>query len=537
MTAGAPAAPRSELVPYRTRLRCLQLFRAAAMVLLAGAALAGAGRGLPHGSLVPLALGYAVATSALFWLWERRRERTTWFFTALLALDAVVLVWGVMGTGGLQGWLWPLLPAHLLLVSLLVSGRAGLRLAAWHSVVLVGAVAASDADIITGLPTAGAAPLWSTVGLMWLVTLLASQSAAVNERELRRSGRHLQQLASFAGQLEATTDPSVVAQLTVGAVTRTFSVPGAVLLDVRGGTAEVLATSAPIGRMEAVPVDELGLVDEVVRTRGPVHRRGLDPDRDGPLAGALDRTVHDATRLVALPLVAEGEIPAVLLVVEPDRGADTHRDLGALQRFAAHAALALNSAWLHDSLEERATTDGLTGLANRRTFDAALAEELARTDRTDEPMAVALLDLDHFKAINDEFGHPVGDEVLRRVAAALADLTRPFDVAARYGGEEFGLVLPGTDEDGAVAVGQRMRRAVAAVRAPVPVTASVGVVSTHRGTSTPEELVAAADMALYEAKRRGRDRVLSANDLREEQPAAHLDLAGTEVEIEASPEA
>ncbi|HUH13390.1 MAG TPA: GGDEF domain-containing protein [Longimicrobiales bacterium] len=168
-------------------------------------------------------------------------------------------------------------------------------------------------------------------------------------------------------------------------------------------------------------------------------------------------------------------------------------------------------------LEELAVTDSLTGLRNARYFHARLEEADAERERAGEPLALAVLDLDHFKRINDEHGHPVGDEVLAAVARAIADVTREGETEARVGGEEFALLLPGSTGEAAREVADRVRAAIAAVEIPVGgagplrVTASAGVASTAElGDVDPRELYRAADEALYRAKELGRDRTVVA---------------------------
>lgn len=163
-------------------------------------------------------------------------------------------------------------------------------------------------------------------------------------------------------------------------------------------------------------------------------------------------------------------------------------------------------------LESKSTTDGLTGLKNRRAFDVRLEEEFVRSKRTDLPLALALIDADQFKPYNDTYGHPAGDEVLRRMAAILRDSSRPYDFVARYGGEEFVAILPGTSHDGAAVVAERIRRSVQrAVWPHRPVTVSIGVAITDASTNAASSLLRRADKALYRAKQSGRNRVVLAD--------------------------
>jgi diguanylate cyclase (GGDEF)-like protein len=181
---------------------------------------------------------------------------------------------------------------------------------------------------------------------------------------------------------------------------------------------------------------------------------------------------------------------------------------------ASHAVVALDNARLHRIVERQALMDGLTGLANRRQCEESLADELARVDRFGGSLAIVVADLDWFKDVNDRYGHPAGDALLREFASLLRESLRDVDLAGRWGGEEFLLVLPGTDLTGGAQVAERIRAALAGRMVmvdgiPIPVTASFGVAAVPPA-KTASDLFAAADAALYEAKRAGKNRVETA---------------------------
>ena len=168
----------------------------------------------------------------------------------------------------------------------------------------------------------------------------------------------------------------------------------------------------------------------------------------------------------------------------------------------------------NQELTRLTSLDGLTGLANRRHFDETLLREWRRAARYKRPLALALIDVDHFKLFNDSYGHLAGDECLKSVASALHAVSRrPSDLVARYGGEEFALILPETDLAGARNVAEGLCDAIRALQVPHGaspsgfVTISVGVASLTPGTGGPQNLIAEADLALYDAKSGGRDRV------------------------------
>lgn len=195
-------------------------------------------------------------------------------------------------------------------------------------------------------------------------------------------------------------------------------------------------------------------------------------------------------------------------------------------------------------LRQIADRDGLTDLLNRRALDARMSEAFSYFQRRGRPLSVALVDLDHFKQINDTHGHPAGDAVLQEVAQRLAEVVRDYDTVGRYGGEEFMLILPDTVAWSARLVAERVRAAVA--EAPVPyqalelaITASVGVATIDfdfHGELT--QLVEVADEALYEAKRRGRNRVVSLSLQPEGEPkvmTTTVDLTPGSVDVEPAP--
>lgn len=163
------------------------------------------------------------------------------------------------------------------------------------------------------------------------------------------------------------------------------------------------------------------------------------------------------------------------------------------------------------TLEHAALTDGLTGMQNRRYFDDALKEYLGEFRRVDRPVGLMIVDLDHFKQVNDTHGHDVGDEVLRAVAGCLKDMTRYHDVVARLGGEEFAIVAPNMDADMMVRFAERIRKAISGMailsgNLTLKVTASVGLAVWDRKESA-ENFFRRADQNLYEAKKSGRNRV------------------------------
>ncbi|PYQ01627.1 MAG: diguanylate cyclase, partial [Acidobacteria bacterium] len=191
------------------------------------------------------------------------------------------------------------------------------------------------------------------------------------------------------------------------------------------------------------------------------------------------------------------------------------RVLGVL---ANQAAAALSTIQMKDRIKDLAMRDGLTGLYNRRAFDDELRRAFGREDRQHGRLALVLLDIDHFKKLNDTFGHPAGDAVLRHTARVVEQHLRRGDQAARFGGEEFAIILPGTSEAGTVRLAERVRDAVEKAQlvfdgARLSVTVSLGAAVWPADGKDEESLIAAADRALYAAKQAGRNRAALASGL------------------------
>ncbi|HEY5997851.1 MAG TPA: diguanylate cyclase [bacterium] len=253
-------------------------------------------------------------------------------------------------------------------------------------------------------------------------------------------------------------------------------------------------------------------------------------DRKPILIHDIDREPHlkrereypySSRSFVSVPLRDDGHALGVLHLTEREgEEAFTPRDLAWLERLSVQASGAIRKARLEQEVEQlrvACVTDHLTGVHNRRYLEEQLALELQRAQRFGQPLTVGMLDLDDFKALNDELGHESGDRVLREVAAAVRAQLRAVDAIARYGGDEFAVVLPGTGERGAAAIAERIRARVQAVPLPdgassrVSCTVSIGLAVTHGAAESAADLLQRADQALLQAKRGGRNTALLAH--------------------------
>ena len=270
-----------------------------------------------------------------------------------------------------------------------------------------------------------------------------------------------------------------------------------------------------------VVIDARGRI--VDANRAAKDELGLEPYGDVPVAlGTLwaagpTPTETPPARIVLGRLEDESAPPRTFEVtLTPLGDSEGARSALLLRDVTLREAMRRELEKVNADLERLARTDGLTGLANRRHFMEVLEQEVERAQRYQRPLSLVLLDLDHFKRVNDTHGHAAGDEVLKAAALVLRSVCRDVDLAARLGGEELALVLPETDAGGAHTVAERIRHKIEAGvhRSPAgdsfSVTASMGVATIAPDTDTGEALLQAADVALYRAKDGGRNRVVLA---------------------------
>jgi diguanylate cyclase (GGDEF)-like protein len=257
---------------------------------------------------------------------------------------------------------------------------------------------------------------------------------------------------------------------------------------------EVLENPIPLGT---------GVTGWVVANR---KTRNVPNVCEEPLSNVVSGTPDEPEAFVCVPLLARERVLGALNVYR--NGVDaafSDEEVELVERFATMAALAYDSARQRETLREQVKRDGLTGLLNHRACHERLREELA----TGGPVAVVLIDLDHFKVINDAHGHAEGDRILAAAAERLRSVVRGSDVVGRLGGEEFVLILPGVDAEAAEDCAERARAALAelTVRGR-PLAASAGVAASPADGTEPTVLLENGDAALYGAKRTGRGRTV-----------------------------
>jgi diguanylate cyclase (GGDEF)-like protein len=255
--------------------------------------------------------------------------------------------------------------------------------------------------------------------------------------------------------------------------------------------------------------DNNGLVANVVRYGAPLPGRDIK-SMDRQVIFDDETEIRGLGALKIFPLSAGDRILGTLVAGSRKKTAFDQDVLRMIEVIAIQAAQAVLRAQLYEQMERMATTDGMTGLLNHRTFQSRADELLAQARRYGRKCSLMLTDVDHFKSVNDTYGHPTGDQVLKGVARILKEMARDTDVVARYGGEEFVVLMPETDAKGAHVIAERIREAVKAEvfqteMGPLKITMSLGIATFPESATEKQQLIDLADQCLYFAKRNGRN--------------------------------
>ncbi len=528
--ATVPTNRQADLASLDERLGLLLVVRVALVLAVVAAGLFAASETNVHlDSIGPLVASYLVLAGGVEWLRRSSSRVHLALHRLMVPLDSVFLLVVTVPSGGPRSVLVGLFAVHLIALTLLASPRTGLRVAVWDSALFVAIPVFSlsqNVGRIMGdrvVVDPSTAQIILAIAGFWAVAACTAGCSIVSERELRRSRSQLADLAQMSAQLETALQVTDVAETLLRATVRSLGFGRAVFLRIGSGDVHALcftpegrrgrrptglAPEGANGRLEPLMVFLPDRPDQVVARavaeRQPVLVRRLDPATN-PLCQQL---LPDARNVVVLAIEEHG--PVVMLLERGGRSTGermSRRDLVVLSQFTAHAALALRNVALLTERARLAAIDGLTGLANRREFDRTLGRDVSRAVRAGEPLSVAIVDIDHFKAINDTQGHLAGDEILRRLSRALEHGSRDMDVVARFGGEEFALILPRCELADAAHVLERIMARLTSTSGLEGVTISGGIACIRPDVSTPAALVAAADEAMYASKRAGRNRL------------------------------
>ena len=500
-----------EVASIAERMAYMQALRVAfACVVLASATFAHQIIGASIEDLALPTAAYLVCSAAVEVMRRVEGRRGIPTVMVMLLIDGVFLAWLIYLTGGTQSPLRFMTFVHLIAVTLIASYRTGLKIALWHSILFFSVFYAEKAEILDPINDLGKpasfVERYSVFNVLafWLVALATAAFSRLNERELRKSQFDFARLARMGTELEHASCPEDVGRHLLEHLKESYGFKRGVVLAAPSGDPTLVA-SIGVTDIPPLPEGRDAVVDRAYRQREALLIRKLDPESNKILARMLPFARH----LVIVPLFAENLPLGVLVLEQPGRvGRIERRVVSMIGQSASHAALALRNAWLLEQVQKLAEVDALTNVANRRTFEHTLAQELSRSKRHGEPLTLVMLDVDHFKKFNDTHGHRAGDEALSRVARALAYESRDFDTVARYGGEEFAVVLPGASSRESLIAGERLRKAVSEIEGlAAPVTASAGVATYPTHAADAESLIRIADEALYESKRAGRNRV------------------------------
>jgi diguanylate cyclase (GGDEF)-like protein len=349
-----------------------------------------------------------------------------------------------------------------------------------------------------------------------LLTLFSTQAslALENARLYSMERRRAEQLEAINAVAKKTTrvlDLDELLTVVCRLLLDWFRIDHVAVLLAEGDTLRVRAYEGrltPNLAMGAILSPGAGLAARALSTGRSVIENDVN-SVEGYIAGFAETQSE-----MCVPLIIFGEKLGVLALDSAQRNAFVPEDIQPLESVADICAAAIQNAHNFDRMKQLAYVDGLTGIHNRRYFEMRIVEELERAGRFQGRMSVIMVDIDHFKKMNDEFGHLLGDEMLRAVSSILKQQLRKMDMVCRYGGDEFAIVVPETTGESAMRVAEKLRRQIETHFFPgVPraVTISCGVADYPAHGVTRDEVVAAADAALYLAKQAGRNRVASAS--------------------------
>jgi diguanylate cyclase (GGDEF)-like protein len=394
-----------------------------------------------------------------------------------------------------------------------------------EEVVHVGAAPITRADTLMGVLslTHRRGLGWNRTTLRDWLPRLADQFATVQELVdvRRRSGRHMRQGQALLDAVQRLQGGKAGEGLPRALCETALEVSGArgaslIRWAAEGESGELSFATEGTGLRFPAAIDAGSIVAEACRL-GAVQV--LEDARTATLARALygvPRSVPEPGSVAIIPLAKDGRTLGALVLEAGEVTGDVKGlsmdDARSLTVLGAVVAGQLELVWQFAEVDKRARTDPLTGLWNRHHFGEQLQRTLNEADRYDSPVSLVLVDIDHFKRVNDTWGHEAGDSVLKQVARILQDGVRAVDICVRYGGEEIAMLLPKTDSDHAVEVAERLRARIAAQpvkhgRSDIPVTASFGVATYPETVKVRDQLFPASDKALYIAKHEGRNRV------------------------------
>jgi diguanylate cyclase (GGDEF)-like protein len=342
------------------------------------------------------------------------------------------------------------------------------------------------------------------------------QEMILKEREQEQANQ-FKVLFSLGSDLNRAVKLDEILDIILKNITQLVPCQSCIIFQCKEGEMLAKKASSPYGALFtnfAVRIDDEDSLDgENVLAWVALNKRHLilSDARESRFASLIQRE----RSVIIVPLLAEDEVIGEVYVGSAEPGVYDDAMLNLCTMVSAQAALAIQKALLFEKTEGLAITDGVTGLYTHRYFQERLSEEVRWAERYGRPLALVMVDTDHFKKFNDTLGHPEGDKLLKEISALLRSYTRESDLVCRYGGDEFSLILKDTDKESALKTAERIRDAfqLRFGKLPVKVTSSIGVATFPGDARTKTELVAGADAALYRSKQGGRNRVSGASPL------------------------
>ncbi|HEV7991313.1 MAG TPA: sensor domain-containing diguanylate cyclase [Gemmatimonadaceae bacterium] len=346
-----------------------------------------------------------------------------------------------------------------------------------------------------------------------LATQLGTVQELVDVR--RRYGRHMRQSQALLDAVQRLQSDKTAEGLARALCETALDVSGArgaalVRWNSDGETGELTFATEGTGLRSPSPLEPSSVVAEACRTGKLQVLEDATGGASGQALYGVARVIKEPGSVAIVPLVKDGRILGALVLEAEEAEALTQDEARPLTVLSAIVAGSLELVWQIAEVDKRARTDALTGLWNRQHFGEELQRTLAEADRYGHPVSLVLVDIDHFKKVNDTWGHEAGDSVLRQVSRILHDGVRSVDICVRYGGEEIAMLLSQTDSERAVEVAERLRERIAAQPmrhggAEIAVTASFGVATYPETVKVRDQLFPASDKALYIAKHAGRN--------------------------------
>ncbi|NCO83786.1 MAG: hypothetical protein COZ31_11385 [Nitrospirae bacterium CG_4_10_14_3_um_filter_44_29] len=376
-----------------------------------------------------------------------------------------------------------------------------------------------DGSALTGVLTADSSTCNAfSESVRNTVQMFTRHIARIMEREriypkLKRDYDGLKKLNEESSKLVSSLNINVIAEKMCEGAEKIasshafFFVASGKQFDLIHHTAKLSAISHQLSALDL----KGAFINIAVENRHPIYMADMKDYR----ASVLPFGSENIRSIFVIPLIYENKLLGLFVMSSEKADFLDAFQMELLKVMCNQAAASIANAKLHAEIEKLAAVDGLTGLFNHRVFQEKLSEELKKLNRYSEPTSLLLTDIDFFKKINDTYGHPAGDLVLKGVSKIIRETIRDIDVPARYGGEEFTAILPRTDGKGAKNIAERLRKAAMdkafdighiSPIGPVRVTLSIGIAVSPSDAKTKEELIEKADQALYYAKHNGRNR-------------------------------